>query len=114
MENIEINSIEDAICHGMTLVAMTYGLEHQLVKTLEELGELSAAISKALLNRTDKEMENKTLPDYVIEEIADVRIMITHLIVLTDIRDKVDNYALQKLHRQVNRIYDEQRTKEKE
>lgn len=114
MENIEINSIEDAICYGIGIVAMHYGLEHQLVKTLEELGELSAAISKALLNRTDKEIENKTLPDYVIKEIADVRIMITQLMILTDTGDKVDNYALQKLHRQVNRIYDEQRTKEKE
>ena len=50
-----------------------YGLRHQKAKAIEELGELIVALQKDLLAGTEG------LSPEVLEEIADVHIMITHL-----------------------------------
>lgn len=75
-----------------------YGLQHQKAKTIEELGELIVALQKDLLAETEG------LSPEVLEEIADVHIMITQL--LDDEADKtqVSLIVSRKLKRQIRRI----------
>ena len=75
-----------------------YGLQHQKAKTIEELGELIVALQKDLLAGTED------LSPEVLEEIADVHIMITQL--LDDEADKtqVSLIVSRKLKRQIRRI----------
>ena len=51
-----------------------YGTQNQLLKTIEECNELGSAIAKYLISPKSKENEN-----HVLEEIADVSIMIQQL-----------------------------------
>lgn len=75
-----------------------YGLQHQKAKTIEELGELIVALQKDLLAGTED------LSPEVLEEIADVHIMITQL--LDDEADKTQVSLIvdRKLKRQIRRI----------
>ena len=75
-----------------------YGLRHQKAKTIEELGELIVALQKDLLAGTED------LSPEVLEEIADVHIMITQL--LDDEADKTQVSLIvdRKLKRQIRRI----------
>ena len=75
-----------------------YGLQHQKAKTIEELGELIVALQKDLLAGTEG------LSPEVLEEIADVHIMITQL--LDDEADKTQVSLIvdRKLKRQIRRI----------
>lgn len=75
-----------------------YGLQHQKAKTIEELGELIVALQKDLLSGKDG------LSQDVLEEIADVHIMIAQL--LDDEGDKttVSLIVDKKLKRQMRRI----------
>ena len=50
-------------------IAIHYGLQNQLVKTMEETGELQTAIAKFLLASTPEQTEE--LKSHVIEEAAD-------------------------------------------
>lgn len=106
--------IDTVISEGAAIIAYHYGMEHQLVKIIEELGELSTAIAKAVMNRTNEEIEKRSLPDYVLEEIADVKMLLTQLTALANSTDKVDYYMVVKLYRQIKRIADEQKTEKKE
>ena len=75
-----------------------YGLRHQKAKTIEELAELIVALQKDILSG------NEGLSKEVIEEIADVHIMLTQL--LNDEGDKtqVSFIVDRKLKRQIKRI----------
>ena len=75
-----------------------YGIMHQKSKTIEELAELIVALQKDILE--DKESHSRA----VLEEIADVHIMLTQL--LDDESDKttVSLIADKKLKRQIRRI----------
>jgi len=75
-----------------------YGLQHQKAKTIEELGELIVALQKDLLAGTED------LSPEVLEDIADVHIMITQL--LDDEADKTQVSLIvdRKLKRQIRRI----------
>ena len=75
-----------------------YGLRHQKAKTIEELGELIVALQKNLLSDQDG------LSQDVLEEIADVHIMLTQL--LDDEADKTQVSLIvdRKLKRQIRRI----------
>ena len=73
-------------------IADHYGLEHQLGKCKEELGELIEAI-----NSLDERA--------IIEEVADVEIMISQIKYLRDIPDEqVDVVKKYKIQRQLQRI----------
>lgn len=82
-----------------------YG-ERQLDQAQEELGELIVAISKykrAVANNknTDKAVIN------VIEEIADVNIMLKQVMMLLDIEEfEVTNIEIEKLNRLEKRLED--------
>lgn len=78
--------------HDITNIADHYGLEHQLGKCKEELGELIEAI-------------DSTNDEAIIEEIADVEIMLSQIKYLRDIPDEqVDVIKKYKIQRQPQRI----------
>lgn len=78
-----------------------YGLRHQKAKTIEELGELIVALQKDLLSGKDG------LSQDVLEEIADVHIMIAQLLDDEGDRTTVSLIVGKKLKRQLRRIKNE-------
>ena len=73
-----------------------YGIKHQMVKTLEELAELSQAIAKLWAEEGD--VTN------VAEEIADVRIMTDQVAMALQLEDAVHRVEAEKLVRLKRRI----------
>lgn len=78
-----------------------YGLRHQKAKAIEELGELIVALQKDLLAGTED------LSQEVLEEIADVHIMIAQLLDDEGDRTTVSLIVEKKLKRQLRRIKNE-------
>ena len=74
----------------ITKIADHFGLENQKVKTIEECSELITAIAKNDI-------------DNIIEEIADVLIMVQQLRYLYDIEDNVKEMIEFKIKRTVER-----------
>lgn len=83
------------------LILDHYGIEHQKAKTIEELAELIVALQKNLLSDTD------SLSREVLEEIADVEIMILQLLSYKGEFSIVYEIIDQKLGRQLDRIKEE-------
>jgi len=83
------------------LILDHYGIEHQKAKTIEELAELIVAIQKNLLSGTDG------LSREVLEEIADVEIMILQLLSYSNKFSIVYEILDQKIGRQLDRIKEE-------
>ena len=78
--------------NDLTNIADHYGLKHQLVKCKEELGELIEAIDS---------LDERA----IIEEVADVEIMLSQIKYLRDIPDEqVDVIKKYKIQRQLQRI----------
>ena len=79
-----------------------YGPQNQMMQTMEELSELSVAISKCI--RYPDKIETK---QHIIEEIADVLIMIDQLKIILDIKDYeircYRDYKLQRLNSRIER-----------
>lgn len=75
-----------------------YGVIHQKSKTIEELAELIVALQKDLLE--SKEKHSKA----VLEEIADVKIMLMQMLCDEDDEEFVERIMRQKLERQLKRI----------
>lgn len=73
-----------------------YGVKHQMVKTLEELGELSQAIAKLWAEEGD--VAN------LAEEIADVRIMTDQVVMALQLEDAVHQVEAEKLLRLKGRM----------
>jgi NTP pyrophosphatase (non-canonical NTP hydrolase) len=73
-----------------------YGQESQILKTIEELGELTTALSRSLNGREDI--------DNIAEEIADVEIMLEQMKRCYKIISLVNTRKGQKLNRVENRI----------
>jgi NTP pyrophosphatase (non-canonical NTP hydrolase) len=83
------------INEDLKYIADHYGLEHQLVKCKEELGELIKAIDS---------LDEKA----IVEEIADVEIMTEQLKYLMRTEQSVEIYKEYKIARQLRRISREQ------
>ncbi len=80
-----------------------YGPQNQMMQTMEELSELSVAISKCI--RYPDKIETK---QHVTEEIADVLIMIDQLKIILDIKDyEIGCYRSYKLNRLEGRMNNE-------
>ena len=77
-------------------LATYYGKEHQELKTLEELEELTTEI----INNIKTEGVSSNTPS----EISDVLIMLYQLIFIYNIGDEVENIAEFKINRQIDRI----------
>lgn len=78
-------------------IADFYGLEHQCVKCLEEMAELSVELAKYLQG------DNMVSPVKLREELADVTIMVEQLRYLTG-SSFVEQEIERKLERQMQRI----------
>lgn len=85
-----------------------YGLPIQKGKAIEELGELIVALQKDILASTFSSANDNTLSDEVIEEIADVAIMLEQLVALSKSGERMNSKMEHKLIRQLNRIKEEQ------
>ena len=88
-------------------IARFYGYEPQSRQCIEEMAELTQAINK--LWRKRKELyttaeEVRKAMENVIEELADVQIMIWQMIQLLDAENEVDDSITAKLDRQIARI----------
>lgn len=75
-----------------------YGKENQIVKTFEELGELSQVLSKTL---TQSDSVAKVS---ITTEIADVQIMLEQLKIIFDCKKEVDMWVDMKIQRQIERM----------
>lgn len=75
-----------------------YGLIHQKSKIIEELAELIVALQKDLLEGKEKHSRA------VLEEIADVKIMLMQMLCDEDDEEFVEKIMRQKLERQLKRI----------
>lgn len=85
-------------------IANYYGLAWQEGKLIEELGELIVAVSKDFQNKAlESKLVNK-LSRSVIEELADVKIMIEQIEYLTDSGLEVEEQINKKLERQLDRV----------
>ena len=86
-------------------IADFYGLEHQLSKTNEELIELLQAIQgysiKLVLSDDDISVS------HMVEEMADVSIMIEQLVYLTESKEEFEACRELKIKRQIGRIAEE-------
>ena len=81
----------------ITYIANRYGKEAQLMMLMEECAELIQASSKQL-RRKDKSI------NHLIEELADVRIMIEQIEYLYGIKTLVEDDMVFKLNRQLERM----------
>ena len=77
-------------------LATYYGKEHQELKTLEELEELTTE----LINNIKSEGVSSNTPS----EISDVLIMLYQLIYIYNIGDDIENITEFKINRQIDRI----------
>lgn len=84
------------VCHS---IADHYGMANQLPIAIEEMSELTKEICKNIRG-------NDNLND-IIEEVADVQIMVEQLIRMFDIEDKVSLMNDYKLVRQLKRMEQE-------
>ncbi len=89
----------------------TYGLENQMIKTIEELAELSQNLSKALIRLNSK--SDKTLSadlksvNNIFEEMADVEIMIEQCKMMFKCKEEVQNWKEKKISRLAKRLENE-------
>ena len=77
-------------------LATYYGKQHQELKTLEELEELTTE----LINNIRTEGVTSNTPS----EISDVLIMLYQLIYIYNIGDEIENITEFKINRQIDRI----------
>ena len=77
-------------------LATYYGKEHQELKTLEEIEELTTE----LINNIKTEGVSSNTPS----EISDVLIMLYQLIYIYNIGDEIENIIEFKINRQIDRI----------
>ena len=77
-------------------LATYYGKQHQELKTLEELEELTTELINNI--KTEGVSSNTS------SEISDVLIMLYQLIYIYNIGDEIENIAEFKINRQIDRI----------
>ncbi|MBC5729014.1 hypothetical protein H8R91_10880 [Ruminococcus sp. NSJ-71] len=83
----------------------TYGVENQLIKTVEELSELSQALCKSLirLNYTKEKISLESV-DNIFEEIADVEIMLEQCKMMFQCDKEVSAWKHKKIERLERRL----------
>lgn len=88
----------------------TYGVENQMIKTVEELSELSQALCKSIvrLNYTKEKtslVDDLKSVDNIFEEIADVEIMLEQCkMIFYKSEDKINDYKNKKIKRLERRL----------
>ena len=83
-------------------IAKHYGLEHQQLKAIEELGEASAAIARYIVDPGDGGLKDMA------SELADVQIMIDQLLVLNPMLEyHFERQKKYKTGRQIQRMVED-------
>lgn len=82
-------------------IAMHYGFANQCQQTIEEMAELTVAISKLHRDWNEEHYDN------LLEEMADVEIMLDQLKYLSGGRYQVEKIKEYKIQRQMGRIKNE-------
>lgn len=85
-------------------IANHYGLHPQIGKLLEELEELQIASRHAFLDLTAAPKISDDVLENLIDEMADVAIMVEQVAYLTDTVDAVKERVEFKVNRQLERI----------
>ena len=89
----------------------TYGLENQMIKTIEELAELSQSLSKALVRLNSKSDASLSVDlksvDNIFEEMADVEIMLEQCEMMFKCETEVQNWKEKKIARLAERLKNE-------
>ncbi len=81
----------------------TYGVENQIIKTVEELSELSQELCKFLSKPYTE--SDRTILDNIYEEIADVEIMLEQCkMIFYESEDKINDYKKKKIKRLERRL----------
>ena len=78
-----------------------YGTLNQKLIAIEEMAELQKAIVKHIRQESEENINS------VIEEIADVQVMLEQLKMIFSCRTKIDEIMDAKIDRQIKRIVDE-------
>lgn len=78
-----------------------YGTLNQKLIAIEEMAELQKAIVKHIRQESEENINS------VIEEIADVQVMLEQLKMIFSCRTKIDEIMDAKIDRQIKRIMDE-------
>ena len=82
-----------------------YGTHNQMLKCIEECGELSRAISRILIELSSGNgFTTKESQENLYEELADVSIMIAEVMIMFDCTDEVISWQLKKLKRLNGRL----------
>lgn len=79
-------------------IALHYGFTSQSRQTIEEMAELTVALSKMHREYSKDNLDN------IIEELADVQIMIGQMMFLTSSKNEVKQIMEQKIKRQLARM----------
>lgn len=80
-----------------------YGVTHQAVKAMEELGELEQALAKVVNNDFETYAQRVDAIDHVAEEIADAQIMLWQMISAFDLDvEGLIDYKLKRLETRMN------------
>ncbi len=85
-------------------IARHYGLDSQCRQTVEEMAELTQALTKFWRYGGNDAQEIRGLREHIAEEIADVGIMLEQLELLFDIKTEVAENRSHKIFRQLDRI----------
>ena len=75
----------------------TFGADNQVLKAMEEMGELIQAIVKARITRNDA--RRAAAIDHVCEEIADVRLTLDQLCMILGTEERVGQWEYAKMAR---------------
>lgn len=90
-----------------------FGEGMQLLKAMEEAGELVQAVAKytalpvPAMSDAEAEYAKRTI-DHLAEEIADVRIMLDQMEMIADCHDQVDRWKWKKIKRLRERIEEDE------
>ena len=106
----------------MQLAIDSYGRVNQVIKTVEELSELSQALCKSLirLNYTKEKIsledDSKSVDnvDNIFEEMADVEIMLEQCKMMFQCDKKVNKWKQKKIERLARRINEKRKAKNDE
>lgn len=95
--------------NDITRIADHYGLHHQLGKLLEELGELEEAADLAYTESRYTTELSDGITERLVDELADVAIMIEQIAYLTGTQAALHNRIGFKIDRQLGRMEDERK-----
>lgn len=109
---MKVNSEREAqeTMEAITAIGFHYGFESQSLQCIEEMAELTQAISKLRRSRgigQKTEKSEQECRDNVIEELADVYIMLVQMIWLVDGQEECWKKFKEKTWRQLERIAEE-------